>query len=183
MGGPLLTIGHDTSDRAELIARLRTAGVASVVDVRRYPGSRRDPEMAREAMERWLPESGVAYRWEPRLGGRRRVRRDRAERDGWWRVEAFRAYADHMRSEEFGAALDQLVAEADGTLAVMCSEFVWWRCHRRLIADAAVLLRGVPVVHVMPDGGRRSHEPSAGAVVVDGLLGYPAPEAKSPRRG
>ena len=92
---------------------------------------------------------------------------------------AFRAYAAHTRTPEFVAALDDLVAdvEARGTTAVMCSESVWWRCHRRLVADAAILLRGVEVAHLAHDGRTTLHEPSAGARVVDGLLRYDVAES------
>ena len=95
--------------------------------------------------------------------------------DAWWTVAQFAAYAAHTRTPEFAAALDEVLAEAAaGTVAVMCSESVWWRCHRRLIADVAVLGRGVPVTHLMPDGRLRPHEPSAGAVLgADGAVRWP----------
>ena len=169
-----LTAGHGTAGREELATLFTGAGVDRVVDVRRFPGSRRNPEVARDAMEQWLPEAGIAYVWEPRLGGRRRVPKDAdPATDGWWRVEAFRAYAAHTRTDEFAAGLADLVAY-EGTTLVMCSESVWWRCHRRLVADALVLLAGVPVEHLAHDGRLVAHEPSDGAVVRDGQLTYPA---------
>lgn len=168
-----LTAGHGTAGRADLTALFAGAGADRVVDVRRFPGSRRNPEVARDAMEQWLPEAGIAYVWEPRLGGRRRLPKDAdPETDAWWRVEAFRAYAAHTRTDEFAAGLADLVAY-EGTTLVMCSESVWWRCHRRLVADALVLLADVPVEHLAHDGRLAAHEPSEGAVVRDGQLTYP----------
>lgn len=174
MSAPLLTIGHGTSDRAELAQRLRDAGIQTLVDVRRFPGSRRNPEVARDAMREWVPDEGIGYVWEERLGGRRRVPKDAPDVDAWWRVEAFRAYAAYTREPEFRAAMAELVERVQHeTIAVMCSEFVWWRCHRRLISDVATLVHDLPVEHVMPDGRRSLHEPSEGARLADGLLTYP----------
>ncbi|SFE92064.1 DUF488 domain-containing protein [Blastococcus tunisiensis] len=172
---PLLTVGHGPQDRGALGDRLTGAGVRRLVDVRRFPASRNNPDVARESLERWLPDRGVGYRWEERLGGRRRLPRGEPVEDGWWTVAQFAAYAAHTRSPEFAAALDEVLAEAAGTtVAVMCSESVWWRCHRRLIADVAVLGRGVPVTHLMPDGRLTPHRPADGAVVVDGDVRWPA---------
>lgn len=176
--GRLLTVGHGTLDHAALATLLSGAGVELLVDVRRFPGSRHNPDVGRDRLAEWLPAAGIAYRWEERLGGRRR--RDRTaepDADSWWRVEAFRAYAAHTRTPEFLAALDELCDEVGtrDTTAVMCSEAVWWRCHRRLVADAALLLSGVEVAHLGHDGRTTPHEPSAGAQVVDGLLHYDLP--------
>ncbi len=142
------------------------------MDVRRFPGSRTSPDVARDALADWLPGAGVGYRWEPRLGGRRHVPAGTPEPDTWWTVAAFRAYAAHTRTPEFTGALDELLTDAAATrTAVMCSEGVWWRCHRRLIADVAVLGRGVAVEHVMPDGRTAPHPVAAGARrQPDGLL-------------
>ncbi|MFW3171469.1 DUF488 family protein [Geodermatophilus sp. CPCC 206100] len=171
----LLTVGHGPEDRARLGARLAGAGVGLVVDVRRFPGSRSNPDVRREALEEWLPAAGIGYRWDARLGGRRRLPPDEPVADGWWTVAQFAAYAAHTRTPEFTAALDEVLAEArDTTVAVLCSESVWWRCHRRLVADVAVLARGGAVDHLMPDGRLRPHVPSAGAVLrADGLLHWP----------
>ena len=118
--GRLLTVGHGTLDRAGLGALLTRAGMDLLVDIRRFPGSRHNPDVGSDAMTQWLPEAGIDYRWEERLGGRR-------------------------------------------------------RCHRRIVADAAVLLRGMDVAHLGHDGRTTPHEPSAGACVVDGLLRYDVP--------
>jgi carbohydrate kinase (thermoresistant glucokinase family) len=175
---PLLTVGHGSDDRDRLGARLTGAGVGSLIDVRRFPGSRTNADVQREAMSEWLPPLGIGYRWEERLGGRRRLPRGEAVADGWWTVAQFAAYAAHSRTPEFLAALDEVLTESSAsTVAVLCSESVWWRCHRRLIADVAVLGRGVPVSHLMPDGRLVAHQPSPGAVVgTDGLVRWPAQE-------
>ena len=145
------------------------------MDVRRFPGSRNNPDVRREALEAWLPARGIAYRWEERLGGRRRLSPDEPVADGWWTVAQFAAYAAHTRTPEFAAALDEVLDEAaTRTVAVMCSESVWWRCHRRLIADVVVLGRELPVQHLMPDGRLSPHRPADGAVVCHGELRWPA---------
>ena len=169
---PLLTVGHGALDRAGLASLLTGRRVALVVDIRRFPGSRRNEDVKREALEEWLPQEGVAYRWEPRLGGRRHLRKGDPSPDTWWKVDAFRAYASYTRTEDFAAALAEVAEEARGEarVAVMCSEAVWWRCHRRLVADVATLALGLPVHHLMHDGEVRLHEPSAGARVSDGVV-------------
>ncbi|MEU4772065.1 DUF488 domain-containing protein [Micromonospora sp. NPDC023644] len=160
----LVTVGHGAADRQRLGELLTGAGVALVVDVRRFPASRTNPDVRREELARWLPAAGVDYRWEQRLGGRRYTPAGADEPDSWWTVAAFRAYAAYTRTADFRAALDAVLADAAArTTAVMCSESVWWRCHRRLIADVAVLARGVPVRHLMPDGRLTPHRPADGA--------------------
>lgn len=168
------TVGHGTATQEELLERLRGAEVGLVVDVRIAPGSRRHPHVARDALEEWLPEGGVHYRWEKRLGGFRKLSPDSP--DTALRNESFRAYAGHMRTQEFGAAVDALLVDAaSAAVAVMCSESVWWRCHRRLIADFLVVARDVAVEHVMPDGRLDAHVPTDGVRRRDdGLLVYDA---------
>lgn len=177
----LLTFGHGTAEQAQITELLRGAGAGLVVDVRRFPGSRRNPHVAREAMSRWLPDAGIDYRWEPRLGGRRAMS-DRPGPDTWWQVEAFRAYAAHTRTPEFRAAITDLLADVAtaerGSTVVMCSETLWWRCHRRLVSDVVVLLHGTPVEHLGHDGRRTPHVPSPGARVTPAGLVYDVfPEA------
>lgn len=169
----LLTLGHGTAGREDLTALLRGAGVGALVDVRRFPGSRRNPDVSSDAMAQWVPAAGVYYRWEPRLGGRRRLEPGSEDVDAWWKVEAFRAYAAHMRTEEFGEAMAELL---DGLVVtrtvVMCSESLWWRCHRRLISDAASILHGVDVRHLGHDGRLAPHRPADGARVDGSVLVY-----------
>jgi uncharacterized protein (DUF488 family) len=158
----LVTVGHGVLAADELADLVRGAGVELLVDVRSYPGSRRHPQFGRDRMASWLPDAGVAYRWEPRLGGRRRARPDSV--NVALRNEAFRGYADHMTSDEFRAGLDEVLASAGQVpTAVMCAESLWWRCHRRLLADAAVLVRGAAVRHLMHDGRLVVHPVTEGA--------------------
>jgi uncharacterized protein (DUF488 family) len=170
----LFTFGHGTASADDIVARLRAAGVALLVDIRTAPGSRRNPHVARTEMQRWLPEHGIRYRWDKRLGGWRRPRPDAP--DTALRNRAFAGYAAHMRSPEFRAAVDELLAEAaDRQVAVMCAESLWWRCHRRLLADYLTIARGAAVLHLMPDGGQQPHVPSDLARLrEDGLLVYDA---------
>jgi uncharacterized protein (DUF488 family) len=167
----LLTLGHGRLDEGTLGSLLRGASVALLVDVRRFPGSRANPAVSREALSHWLPKLDIEYRWEERLGGRR-SRPLGEDEDPWWRVDAFGAYAAHTRTPEFREAMRVLLSEAaERRAAVMCSESVWWRCHRRLIADVAVLAHGKPVRHLMHDGRQTEHRPSEGARVrPDGLV-------------
>ena len=175
------TVGHGTLPAADFAALITGVGIEVVVDVRSFPASRRHPQFRREAMERWLPDAGVVYKWEPRLGGRRRPRPDSPH--GALRVPAFRAYADHMETAEFRDAVDELLAEA-GTrpAAVMCAESLWWRCHRRLLADAAVLLRGAAVEHLFHDGRLDPHRPTPEARVDEQRLVYDGGEPGLPLR-
>ena len=164
----LLTVGHAALDRDALAKLLKGAGVTGLVDVRRFPGSRSNPDVKREALERWLPDAGVAYRWEERLGGRRHLPKGTPSPDTWWQVDAFRAYAGWTREPDFRGAMGDLLAEASRSrVAVMCSEAVWWRCHRRLIADVATLAHGADVRHLMHDGGLRQHRLADGARLAD----------------
>ena len=175
MDTPLVTFGHGTAGREQITDLLHHAGVAAVVDVRTAPGSRRNPDMLRQRLAEWMPAGAIAYRWEPALGGFRKPAPDSP--DSVWRNDSFRGYAAHTRSHEFVAAMDRLLGEAAcARTAVMCSEAVWWRCHRRLIADFAVLARAVPVLHLMHDGRTSPHMPTAGVRLrEDGLLVYDGP--------
>jgi uncharacterized protein (DUF488 family) len=169
--GALLTFGHGTASQDELVALLAAAGVASVVDVRRFPGSRRHPHVAREQLESWLPAARIAYRWEERLGGRRR--RVAGSPHTGLRDPSFQAYADHLTTADFRDAIDEVLAEAGRRrTAVMCSESVWWRCHRRLIADHVTLLTDVPLRHLFHDGRLAEHRPTDVVRVEDDRLVY-----------
>jgi uncharacterized protein (DUF488 family) len=168
----LFSYGHGTESAARTVQILAGQGIASLVDIRTAPGSRRNPQFARAALEEWLPEAGIAYRWDKRLGGFRRPGPDNP--DTAWREDMFRGYAEHMRSAPFLAAAGDVLAEAEQRpVTVMCSESLWWRCHRRLLADYAVVARGVPVTHLMHDGRAEQHRPSPGVRRRDdGLLVY-----------
>ncbi|MGW1677266.1 DUF488 domain-containing protein [Saccharopolyspora sp. NPDC002376] len=171
----LLTFGHGTADAATMTNLLRNAEVHQLVDVRTAPGSRHNPDATRAAMSHWLPAAGIGYRWEKRLGGWRRARADSP--DTALRNQAFSGYAEHMRSAGFRDAIDDLIADAAVELnAVMCAESLWWRCHRKMIADFLTLVRGVEVGHLMHDGKVRPHRPSPEARLVPerGVLIYDA---------
>ncbi|MPY79440.1 MAG: DUF488 family protein [Actinophytocola sp.] len=175
----LLTVGHGTADATELTRLLRDAGVRRLVDVRTAPGSRHNPDANRDAMAHWLPDAGIAYRWDKRLGGWRSRPNDSP--DTALRNASFGGYATHMRTTEFLAAIDDLLTDADKDLTtVMCAESVWWRCHRKLIADFLLLARGIDVEHLMPDGALRPHRPSPEACLVrtDRVLVYDAGQAR-----
>ena len=145
-----------------------------VVDVRRHPGSRRWPHVARAALAEWLPAAGVAYQWQPDLGGRRPVAPDSPHVA--LRNAGFRGYADHMGGAAFRAALEAVLGQAElQVVAVMCSESVWWRCHRRLLADAAVLLHQATVVHPLHDGRLAPHALTEGVRRSGGDLRYDVP--------
>jgi len=167
----LYTVGHGTLAADAFTALVGGAGIEQVVDVRSYPGSRRNPQFGREEMERWLPAAGIDYVWVRELGGRRRP--VAASEHVALRNDAFRAYADYMESDDFRSGIERLLGlAAGGSSAVMCSESVWWRCHRRLLADHLVLVEGIDVVHLMYDGRLTPHAPTAGVRVDDGRLVY-----------
>jgi uncharacterized protein (DUF488 family) len=178
----LLTYGHGTDSAEHTAATLADAGAGALVDIRTAPGSRRHPQFARAALEEWLPAAGIGYRWDKRLGGFRQPGPDNP--DTVWREEMFRGYAEHMRSADFLDAAGAVLAEAAttgaaspgpgaGLVVVMCSESLWWRCHRRLLADFAAVARGVDVRHLMHDGRLQPHRPSPGVRLrADGLLVY-----------
>jgi uncharacterized protein (DUF488 family) len=173
----LVTVGHGTADRTALGELLTTAGVRMVVDIRIAPGSRRNPDVARAALSEWLPALTISYRWDRRLGGFRRPPTDSP--DVALRNVSFRGYASWMRSADFQAAVAELLDDASRICTtVMCSESVWWRCHRRLVADFVTLARRVPVSHLMHDGRLEPHRPTAGVrLCEDGLLVYDATTA------
>ncbi len=166
------TIGHSTRSDEELLGLLQEAGVALVADVRAFPTSRRHPQFNRDALADWLPAAGIAYRHMPGLGGRRTPIPN--SENGGWRDVAFQGYADHTRSPEFRSAFAELETAAKALpTAVMCAEAVWWRCHRRLIADALVA-RGWRVEHLGVGEGRPVHQLTEFAVVgPDRTVRYP----------
>jgi uncharacterized protein (DUF488 family) len=170
--GRIFTIGHGVRPVEDVIEDLHNAGVRRLVDVRTAPGSRRNPQFGRDALAEALAGTGNAYEWRPDLGGFRKPRPD--SRNTAIRNDSFRGYADHMETAEFRAALHELEETSSQTpTAIMCAEAVWWRCHRRMIADA-LLVDGWDVAHIMPDGRSQPHRLHPVARVEDGRLVYDA---------
>lgn len=166
------TVGHSTRSAEEFNAVLHAHGVQWVADVRRFRGSRRHPHFAEQALERSLDAAGIGYVGLEALGGRRRVPPGPLQMG--WRNTSFRSYAAFTWTDEFAAGLAQLqdLVEAQRT-AVMCSEVLWWRCHRALIADVLCVL-GYPVLHVTGVGAATPHPYTSPARLVEGELSYPA---------
>jgi uncharacterized protein (DUF488 family) len=165
------TIGHSTRTLDELLAVLAAYDIEAVADVRRFPGSRRLPHVQEDVLREALEGRGIAYVWLPALGGRRRSRPGHLA--SAWRNPAFQAYAEHLITEEFAAGLVELLMIAHGLrTVVMCAEALWWRCHRRLVADVLVSL-GIDVVHIRDTGHAEHHRLAAPAVLVAGRLAYP----------
>jgi uncharacterized protein (DUF488 family) len=174
----IYTIGHSTRSIEELIAILSEAGVTRVADVRAFPRSRRHPQFNTDALSVSLPAAGIEYRHLPSLGGRRGARKGAPSRNGLWKVEAFRNYADYAETGAFREAIGELEALArERPTAFMCAEAVWWQCHRRIVADY-MLARGWTVVHLLAPGQQQPGVLTAGAIVhPDGTIAYPAAPA------
>ncbi len=162
----LFTIGHGTKTTHELAALLRESGVELLIDVRRFPASKRHPHLARDPLERDLPAMGIEYSWwGEQLGGRRS--RAPHSRHPAWRNAAFQGYADHMDGDAFRTEIVRLEkVAAEKPSAVMCAETLWWRCHRRLIADVLVV-RGHSVVHILGPRKQQVHTPDPAGRVDD----------------
>ena len=175
--GNVWTIGHSTHTLAEFLDLLHAYGIETVADVRRFPGSRRQPQFGGQALGESLEADGMAYHWFPGLGGRRRV--DLIDPEGSaWRHVSFRAYAQHVRSEEFAEGLASLMHVAKATrTAIMCSELLWWRCHRRLIADVMVLC-GWEATHILSRKESSTHQLALPAHVSARGLSYMAGDAQ-----
>ncbi len=164
------SIGHSTRSSEQFIGLLEASRIEVLVDVRRMPGSRRLPQFDSTTLSRSLSTRMIDYCWVSQLGGRRRPQRDSPNTG--WRHAAFRAYADHMLTDEFADGLFELLMLANGKPTVMmCAEVLWWRCHRRLIADALVVL-GLRVVHIFNEGKQEVHQLAPPAHVLGGELSY-----------
>jgi uncharacterized protein (DUF488 family) len=171
------TIGHSTRTIDDFLAILAVHGIETLVDVRRFPGSRRLPQFGSDAVAAALAEHGIGYRWIEALGGRRRL--DQASPNDGWRNDSFRAYADHIATEEFARGLDELLMLASASrTTIMCAELLWWRCHRRLIADVLTYL-GHEVRHIRDTGEAELHHLLPPARIVDGALTYASPERQT----
>ena len=168
------TIGHSTRPLDELLALLAQYGIRSIADVRRFPGSRRNPQYGAAALQVSLARCDIEYHGLPLLGGRRRPVPNSP--NTVWRNTSFRGYADYMETEAFSEGLAQLLELArQASTTLMCAEAMWWRCHRALIADA-LRVRGFEVVHILDECHAVAHPWTAPARIVDGRLTYGAGE-------
>ena len=164
------TVGHSTREIGEFVGILSGYGIGVLADIRRYPSSRKFPHFNMENLSASLEGSGIEYLPLPELGGRRRPRHD--SRNTIWRNPSFRGYADYMESDEFRSGVGRLLESARaGRTAVMCSELLWWRCHRALVADY-LKAGGVRVVHILGPEKSVVHPYTSAARVVDGKLSY-----------
>ncbi len=164
------TVGHSTRTLEQFVGLLGEYRIEAIADVRRFPGSRRYPHFANEAMATSLPAHGIAYQWVPKLGGRRKVQPDSPNTA--WRNASFQGYADYTSTAEFAEGLAELLKLANTKrTAMMCAEIVWWRCHRSIVSDV-LKLRGIEVVHIIDGKHTTVHPYTSAAHVVDGELSY-----------
>jgi uncharacterized protein (DUF488 family) len=172
----IYTIGHSTHSAEEFLSILTTHDIGQLADVRTIPRSRRHPYFGAEALETFLGAHGITYRHFPALGG---LRKPLAESvNTAWKHPGFRGYADYMQTQAFARGLEELLTFAQegealkrGKTAVMCAEAKWWQCHRRLLSDA-LLVRGVPVRHIVSPAAPKPHELTEFADVEDGKVIY-----------
>jgi uncharacterized protein (DUF488 family) len=175
------SIGHSTRSADELVDILKDAGVTSLADVRAIPRSRTNPQFNKDALAAALRSQAIDYRHFPALGGRRSAVRGAPTRNDFWRIQAFRNYADYAQTTAFQQAFSELERlSRERPTAFMCAEAVWWRCHRRLIADY-FLVRGWDVIHLMARGQTQQGVLTSAAVPgSDGTISYPAGDGGLP---
>jgi uncharacterized protein (DUF488 family) len=164
------TIGHSTLPIEHFCTMLAAFEIASLVDVRTFPGSRRYPHFNKENLQASLSSAGINYTHMPELGGRRKAKPDSLNMA--WRNESFRGYADYMEAPAFREGIDRLLELASQRrTAIMCAEAVWWRCHRSLISDY-LKAQGVTVTHILGPGKSEEHPFTSAAQIVNGKLSY-----------
>ena len=166
----IYTIGHSTHPIEVFLAMLHSFEIKNLVDVRKLPGSRKFPQFDQDNLKKSLEDVGIAYIYEADLGGRRKVHKD--SKNTSWRNASFQAYADYMETDEFKNAvvkLEEIATEAPTVF--MCSEAVWWRCHRSMISDY-LKVRGWNVQHIMGEGKSNEHPYTSPARIVDGEVVY-----------
>lgn len=172
----IYTIGHSTRPIEEFTAILKSFKIQTIVDVRTIPQSRYNPQFKQENLSQSLAYEKIAYSYMKELGGLRKARKDSPNTG--WRNTSFRGYADHMQSEEFLTALENLISKSESSrTAIMCAEAVPWRCHRSLIADA-LIIRGIPVEHIMAQGKSSPHKLTKFAEVKGKAILYPPEQAQ-----
>jgi uncharacterized protein (DUF488 family) len=166
----IYTIGHSTRTEEGFVAMLASFNIRLLADIRSYPGSKKFPHFNKENLQRILPEHGMQYCHIPELGGRRKALKD--SKNAAWRNDAFRGYADYMGSEGFKSGIEKLESEAQKRItAFMCSEAVWWRCHRSLVSDY-LKWKGWTVLHIMNEKKSEEHPYTSPADIVNGQLSY-----------
>ncbi len=164
------TIGHSNRSQEDFIDLLKRNGIARLVDIRKLPGSKKNPHFNGDNLARELSEAGIDYVWMPELGGLRKPHPD--SHNTAWRNPSFRGYADYMETDAFQQAIERLIAMAkEKQIAIMCSEAVWWRCHRGLVSDY-LKSTGVDVIHILGEGKTETHPYTPAAKIVDGKLSY-----------
>jgi uncharacterized protein (DUF488 family) len=164
------TIGHSTRSVEEFVSLLAGSGIKVIADVRSFPGSRKYPQYGKEPLSATLVAHAISYHWLPALGGRRRASADSPNTA--WRNASFRGYADYMSSPDFAQGIGELLKVSnEAPTALMCSEAVWWRCHRSMIADA-LRVRGLEVVHILDAKHSVVHPMTSPARIVEGALSY-----------
>lgn len=167
------TIGHSTHSFEELVTMLQSFNIHLLVDVRRFPGSKRYPHFNKDSLATTLKGEGIEYIHLEALGGRRKVHPN--SKNNAWRLKSFQGYADYMETKEFDKAIKELnVFAASKNSAIMCAEAVWWSCHRSLIADY-LKHNGWTVIHIMGDNKSTEHPYTQPARIEEGKLVYSKP--------
>lgn len=173
----IITIGHSNRTFDAFLALLRSFDIELIADIRSLPGSRKYPYFDKEALQVSLPENGIRYLHLPSLGGRRKANKDTLNTA--WRHLAFRGYADYMETSAFLNGIEELTAVAHNVrTAYMCSEAVWWRCHRAMVSDY-LKLQGWRVLHIMSEGKATEHPYTSAASIENGRLNYHAKDDTS----
>ena len=166
----IYTIGHSTRPIEEFIHLLKLSQIEIVVDIRRFPGSRKFPQYNPDNLRISLTDNGIEYTAIDKLGGRRKATSD--SKNTIWRHPSFQGYADYMETQEFIEGISELVKIASVKIAaIMCSEAVWWRCHRSMDADY-LKSKGWEVLHIIGESQPKEHPYTAPARIVDGELTY-----------
>jgi len=167
----LYTVGHSTRPMGELVGILQSSNVSILADVRSFPKSYTNPQFNSEAMAKVLPQHRVEYGWMPKLGGRREDL-GRKSKNTCWKNKSFRNYADYMETQPFREGFTDLAKLTQkGTVAMMCAEALYWRCHRSMISDYAKS-KGFRVVHLIGEDKQTEHKYSECARIVRGVLTY-----------
>ncbi len=177
MSLPFFTIGHSNRSLDEFVALLQQAEIELLADVRTIPKSRANPQFNKDTLPEALAPFGIAYEHMAPLGGLRgKARAAPPDLNGFWTNESFHNYADYAMTAPFHEGLARLIEEGrKRRTAIMCSEAVWWRCHRRIVADY-LIAGGEPVFHIMGEGRLEPARLTEGAVIQpDGSVVYPAP--------